>query len=162
VKSVKRWVWLLALAVILGRWWPFSKTDPGELYIIETLAVEPGQGRVTVRTEELSAQGADLAAALAELEEIAPGQLYLGQTQRVIFCGGPWELPAEIPMGAWVYGTQAAAESLDLQALTPVLQAREKRQPDTTQVAEMKNAALTGQAFWPTALGLEEIYGTAE
>jgi hypothetical protein len=160
---MKRWVWLLALAVVLGQWWPFSKKDPGELYIVETLAVEQTQSRVTVRTQELTAQGETLAVALYKLEQAAPGQLYLDQTQRVILCGVTQaELPEEIPLGAWVYGANAAAEELDLQALTPVLSAREKRCSDITQVAEMKNAALSGQKFQPTALGLEETYGTAE
>ena len=149
---MKRWIIgaLAALAVGFLGWLPFPCTDAGELYLAETLLLEADSGGMTVYAGDLSGRGENLDEALLDLEKRAPGQLFLRQTQRLIFCGGaaaqldPLLLPEDLPVGAAVYGTDTPAAELTgaPEELDAVMEAQERREPDTPTLAQMKNAAL--------------------
>lgn len=163
MSPLKRWIIgaLAALAVGFLGWLPFPCTDAGELFLVETLLLEADSGGVTLYAGELSGTGADLDGALLALERRTPGQLFLRQTQRLIFCGGaaaaldPLLLPEELPVGAAVYGTDTPAAELtgNLEELNRGLEAQERRAPDTPTLAQMKNSALTRE---PVPLGALE------
>lgn len=100
--------------------------------------------------------------ALADMEEWAPGQVFLRQTKRIIFCGGtearPGELPEDLPMGAGVYETTQSAEILlEINDLEDILEARERRQKQMPTLADLKNSALSGKKLPLAALG-EKLY----
>ena len=156
---MKRWIIgaLAALAVGFLGWLPFPCTDAGELYLVETLLLEADSGGVTLYAGDLSGRGENLDEALLDLERRAPGQLFLRQTQRLIFCGGtaqldPLLMPEDLPVGAAVYGTDTPASELtgDPEVLGAVLEAQERREPDTPTLAQMKNKALARE---PVRLG---------
>lgn len=157
MNPLKRWIIgaLAALAVGSLGWLPFPCTDAGELYLVETLLLEADSGGVTLYAGELSGWGENLDGALLDLERRAPGQLFLRQTQRLIFCGGaaaeldPLLLPEDLPAGAAVYGTDTPAPELtgDPKKLDAVLEAQERRKPDTPTLAQMKNSALARERF---------------
>lgn len=148
--------WLLGIAVFLVisffDLWPFPQQDAGELYIVETLLVERQGNAVVLTAGELSAGGADMNEALAAMEENAPGQLFLRQTKRIIFCGGeeswdPMDLPEQLPMGACVYLWDGAAEALNMEEVNKVLEARERRNTKTPTLAQLKNEAILQQSL---------------
>lgn len=150
---MKKWMigLLVVLAVSFFDLWPFPQQDAGELYIVETLLLEQEEDTVRLYAGECSADGKTLEEALAKLEACAPGQLFLRQTRRLIFCGGaetdcdPMTLPEQLPMGACVYAWPGAAEDLDMEYLNEVLEAREHRAPGTPTLAQMKNSAALRQ-----------------
>ena len=149
-------LWLLAglVALCVGYFdlLPFESVDAGELYIVETLMVEETAGGVRLYAGETEGRGGTLRAAAADMENHAPGQLFLRQTKRLIFCNGaevrPMELPETLPMGAAVYQTEESAEELlEETELEDVLEARERRQGDMPTLADLKNEALTKQTL---------------
>lgn len=167
---MKRWIIgaIAALAVGFLGWLPFPCTDAGELYLVETLLLEADGRQVTLYAGNVTGQGESLEAALLDLEHRAPGQLFLRQTQRLIFCGGaaaeldPLLLPEELPLGTAVYGTEAPAEKLcaDPDRLNAVLEAQERRRPDTPTLARLQNSALAREKIALAALPWEEAYET--
>lgn len=158
--------WLLCLAVVLAvgamDLWPFPQQDAGELYLVETLFIETDGAAVRLRSGELEAQGTTLEDALAAMEDRAPGQLFLRQARRVVFCGGaeevcdPMELPEELPMGACVYRCRGTAERVDQETLNKVLEAWERRHEDAPTLADLKNSALTGRPLSLTDMEEDE------
>ena len=158
-------LWLLAGAVALCVGYfdllPFESVDAGELYIIETLMVEDRAGEVSLYAGEVEGHGATMEDAVADMENYAPGRLFLRQTKRLIFCGGsevtPMELPEELPMGAAVYGAEESAETLlDSKELEDILEARERRFENMPTLADLKNDALTRQSLTLADLDWEE------
>ena len=149
---MKRWILCLMafLAMSFFGLWPFRREDAGNLYIADTLLVEADRTGVTLSTGDLTAGGPTVRSALEALSESAPGQLFLRQAKRVIFCGGaeqscePLSLPDQLPMGACVYRSNLAASELDLETLSPVLDARERRSRDLPTLAALENAVLSG------------------
>ena len=164
---MKKWL-LLALAALLIQHfglWPFPETDAAELSVAQTLTVECLEGRVILRTEQGEGAGKNLSSALMDLQENVPGQLFLRQVRRVVFCGGaeetvpPETLPEDLPMGACLYGWQGETE-LDLETLDPVLEAREARDPDRLTLAMLEDARLAGEALPLPDLNWENPDGT--
>ncbi len=143
-----RWIAAGALvwAVTWLGFWPFPQTDTGELFLVNTLAVE-ANGTVRLYAGEFVGAGRTVAEAAEELEAHAPGRLFLRQTGRIIFCNGaesgldPMTLPRELPMGTYIYQYEGSAEELDLEALEPVLEAAERRE-DRPTLAEYQNSVL--------------------
>lgn len=168
---MKRWLLggIAALTVGYLGWLPFPCTDAGELYVVETLLLEQ-EGRDTVLcTGELTGRGTSVSDALADLERQAPGQLFLRQVQRLIFCGGaetgldPLLLPEDLPMGAAVYCTRTPAEELaqEIDHWNQVLEAQERREAPTPTMAELQNSALARERLELGTLGWEEHRETA-
>lgn len=158
-------LWLLAgiVALCVGYFdlLPFESVDAGELYIVETLLVEEHDRGVSLYAGEAEGHGTSLDAALADMKDWAPGQLFLRQTKRIIFCGGevmnPMELPETLPMGAGVYGSEESAKTLlDAKDLEDILEARERRQDNMPTLADLKNSALLGKTMKLSALDWEE------
>ena len=146
-------MWLLAglVALCVGYFdlLPFESVDAGELYIVETLMVEETAGGVRLWAGEVQGRGDTLRDAAADMENRAPGRLFLRQTKRLIFCGEaevrPMELPETLPMGATVYRAEESAEELlEEKTLEDVLEARERRMiTSMPTLADLKNEALT-------------------
>lgn len=158
-------LWLLAgvVALCVGYFdlLPFESVDAGELYIVETLMVEDRAGEVSLYAGDVEGHGATMDAAVADMENYAPGRLFLRQTKRLIFCGGsevmPMELPETLPMGAAVYGAEESAETLlDAKELEDILEARERRFGNMPTLADLKNDALTRESLTLAALDWEE------
>lgn len=154
-------LWLLAglVALCVGYFdlLPFESVDAGELYIVETLMVEQTAQGVSLYAGEAEGHGDTLDAAVTDMERWAPGQLFLRQTKRLIFCGGsvaePMDLPETLPMGAGVYSTEESAETLlDAEELEDVLEAWERRQQNIPTLAELKDDVLTGRKLTLAAL----------
>ena len=145
--------WILGAAAMMAvsflGFWPFEKQDTGDLYIVETLVAEPEGTGVRLWTGEVSGRGETMAEAVEALEELAPGTLFLRQTERVIFCGGAedrcrlGEIPEALPMGAYLYCMERRPE--DLERLDQVLKARERRRKDTPTLAQAEAAMLSGE-----------------
>lgn len=167
---MKRWIIgaLAALAVGFLGWLPFPCTDAGELFLVETLLLETDGKQVALYAGDVTGQGENLDAALRDLERQAPGQLFLRQTQRLIFCGSaaeeldPLLLPEELPLGAAVYGTELPAQDLadSVERLNLVLEAQERREPDTPTLARLQNSALVRGKTTLAALPWEGAYET--
>jgi hypothetical protein len=100
---------------------------------------------------DLEGTGTDVGAAADDMAENAPGQLFLRQTKRLIFCGDTQPdllgLPEELPMGAVVYQDPREAEELlkQLETLETVLEAREKRSEEVPTLARLQNRQLEEQ-----------------
>lgn len=159
-------LWLLAgiAALCVGYFdlLPFESVDAGELYVVETLIVEQDIWGVSLYADDVQGYGATVTEALADMEEWAPGQIFLRQTKRIIFCGGteaaPMELPEDLPMGAGMYETKQSAETLlEMDDLEDILEARERRQKRMPTLADVKNCALTGKKLSLAALG-EDVH----
>ena len=158
-------LWILAgiVALCVGYFdlLPFESIDAGELYIVETLMVEETAGEVNLYAGEAEGHGPTLKAAVANMEQFAPGQLFLRQTKRLIFCGGtearPMELPETLPMGAAVYQAEESAETLqDAENLEDILEARERQRKDMPTLADLKNDVLTERPLTMAKLQWEE------
>ena len=164
---MKKWLLLVLAALLIHHFglWPFPETDAAELSVAKTLTVELTEDRVVLRTEQGEGAGRNLSSALMNLQENMPGQLFLRQVRRVVFCGGaeaavpPETLPEDLPMGACVYQWQGA-EELDLEALDPVLEAREARDPDRLTLAMLEDAHLAGETLPLPDLRWENPDGT--
>ena len=144
---MKKWMVTAAVAAVLLLQ-PFEPADAGGLYVVETLALEWTEAGVTVAAENLFGQGGTMEAALENMEEQTPGQLFLRQVKRVILCGDTGadalaSLPEEIPMGAVVYTAQTQARDLARQEdLQEILEAREQREHNLPRLAEVLNHRL--------------------
>lgn len=168
---MKRWILGLLAAMAVGYlgWLPFPSADAGELFVVETLLLEANGQGVALYAGELVGEGENLNAALTDLKCQAPGELFLRQTRRMIFCGGaeqnldPLLLPEELPMGAAVYGTgtPAAELSQDPENLDAVLEAQERREKTMLTLARLKNSALAREKPELAAIGWEETHETA-
>lgn len=161
---MKKWLVGLAAVLMVGylNLWPFPQQDAGDLYIVENLLVEMDETEVRLYAGTLSARGRTFTDALSCMEGNAPGQLFLRQTRRVIFCRGaeklcnPMVLPEQLPMGACVYSAKEPAEELDMETWGAVLEARERRHPETPTLAQLKNSALSGNMLPLPVLEQEE------
>lgn len=69
---------------------PFSPSDAAKLVVVETLVVsQDAYGRVTLYGPDgLTGTGTDFDDAVAELAAHAPGQLFLGAAEHLVFAGG--------------------------------------------------------------------------
>lgn len=150
---MKKWALGIFAALAVGYFGllPFESTDAGELYVVETLLVEADENQVRLYSGDTMGSGATPAEAVQDMERKAPGQLFLRQTKRLIFCDGaeqncnPMELPEQLPMGAGVYAAEQTAEALleEQEDLENILEARERRQQQSMPtLADMKNCAL--------------------
>lgn len=148
---MKKWILLLAavLAVSFFDLWPFSREDAGGLFLVETLAVSVEEDTVFLTAGDRTGSGKTVDEALETLGEKTPGQLFLRQIRRVIYCGDalrrcpPEDLPQELPMSALVYHAEKMPE---FGALEPVLEAREARgQRDLPTLARTLNNRLMGR-----------------
>lgn len=152
---MKKWIVGLLIIVAAVCFHPFHAFDPGELCVAQTLLVEAKDDQVTLWALEQSAQGETTAQAANVMAEAAPGELFLRQTKRIIFCGGAefsknaLKLPEEIPMGAIVYQCQDSGEQLseNLEELEAVLEARERRERQLPTLAQLKNGRAMGAAM---------------
>jgi hypothetical protein len=108
--------------------------------------IENQGDQVQVWGETVSGNGKTLQGAVEDLVDNTPGQLFLGQTKRVIFCAGAEEtaVPETVPMGAVVYRWEGTGQELvrDLADLEPVLDAREQRETACATLAGLENARL--------------------
>lgn len=158
MNSVYKWALAAAAALIVGFFdlLPFESVDAGALYIIETLMVEMEQGEIHLYAGEADGRGATVKAAVADMEQNAPGMLFLRQTKRLIFCGGAeaavdfLNLPEDLPMGAGVYVSEKPAAELleDQDQLEQILEARERREEkNLPTLAEIKNNVLREQSM---------------
>lgn len=144
---MKKWIIAAAAAGVLFLQ-PFDPADAGQLYVVETLALERRGGEIIVAAEALSGQGDSVDAALRDMEERTPGLLFLRQVKRIILCGDTGaealgRLPEGIPMGATVYTSQGSAENVAQQeTLQEILEARELREQNLPRLAEILNRQL--------------------
>lgn len=132
---------------------PFESMDAGELCVVETLFVEKRGTQIHLLSEETEGVGETVAEAVDNMEENAPGRLFLRQVQRVVFCKGAeesvdvLELPGEIPLGAGVYQSESRAEDLmkDLDGLESRLKVMEQQKNKVPTLAHLKNMQLQGE-----------------
>lgn len=81
---------IAACAVVLFFLWgaafyaPAASTDLGGLLPVETLWVSAEEGKIAVEGEKVRGVGDDWEAALADLQESAPGTVFLETVERVI------------------------------------------------------------------------------
>jgi hypothetical protein len=151
--EVKKWLIAGALVLLAGYFdlLPFKSVDAGDLLVVETLLIQEEAGEVHLYAMDLEGTGTDVYAAADDMAENAPGQLFLRQTKRLIFCGDTQpdllELPEELPMGAVVYQDPREAEELlkQLETLETVLEAREKRSEEVPTLARLQNRQLEEQ-----------------
>lgn len=145
----KKWIFVGAAVLLWQIWQPFAPVDAERLCVVETLVISAEhQGEVALLSRDCKGTGRTLAEAVENMREKAPGELFLRQTKRIIFCGGsqkeidPMELPEMIPLGTAVYvtdktGTEIVAE---LDTLEKQLGFRESK--GTSTLADMKNRAM--------------------
>jgi hypothetical protein len=148
--NVKKWL-VAGMLVLLAGYLdllPFQSEDAGELLVVETLLIQEEAGEVHLYGLDLEGTGRDVAAAAENMAENAPGQLFLRQTKRLIFCGDTQpdllDLPEELPVGAVVYADPREAQELlgQLDTLEAVLEAREKHSEDVPTLARLQNRYL--------------------
>jgi hypothetical protein len=151
--NVKKWLIAGTLVLLLGYCdlLPFQSMDAGNLLVVETLLIEENAGEVHLYAQDLEGTGQDVVTAAENMAENAPGQLFLRQTKRLIFCGDTelelLDLPEELPVGAIVYQDPRTAEELlaQLETLEPMLEAREKRAERVPTLAQLQNRQLEAQ-----------------
>ena len=143
---MKKWSFLLVLVLVLLWFPPFDGSDAGQLWVVETLIVEEKAESVAVYAKNLTAEGRTLHEALETLKEYVPGELFLRQIKRLIFCGDMMlmRLPEEIPLGAVVYVYPGSGETIwqQLATVEPVLDAREKADPGSPRLSELMDRHL--------------------
>lgn len=156
---MKKWCFLFALVLILLCFPPFDGSDAGRLWVVETLIVEETSDGVAVYAKDLTAKGRTLHEALETMKEYVPGELFLRQIKRLIFCGDMalMKLPEDIPLGAAVYVYQGSGDALwtQLKDMEPVLDAREKANPDSPRLAELMDRNLRQEELAPEILEWE-------
>lgn len=156
---MKKWCVLITLTLILLYFPPFDGADAGKLWVVETLIVEENQDHVAVYAKDLTAEGRTLHEALENLREYVPGELFLRQLKRLIFCGDMMlkRLPEEIPLGSAVYVYHGSGAVLwqQLGSVEPVLEARERAKPDMIRLAELMDGDLRQQEPDPEVLEWE-------
>lgn len=148
----KKWIvgMLAALIVAYLGLWPFDSLDAGEIYMVETLLISGEDGKINVYTRDVSAEGGTVNEAIKNLAERTPGQLFLRQTKRVIFCGGAEEridictMPRELPIGVIIYRSNQEPEKLqeDYDEMERRLGAKERREEQLPTLAKLQNRAL--------------------
>lgn len=148
----KKWIvgMLAALIVAYLGLWPFDSLDAGEIYMVETLLISGEDGKINVYTRDVSAEGGTVNEAIKNLAERTPGQLFLRQTKRVIFCGGAEEridictMPRELPIGVIIYRSNQEPEKLqeDYDEMERRLGAKERRKEQLPTLAKLQNRAL--------------------
>ncbi len=163
--------WILGAAALLAMelWslWPFPQWDTGELAVVETLAIEVKNRELWLSAEGYTGHGATGEQAVENLRAAVPGQLFLPQVQRIIFCDGaeerwdPLKLPEKLSVGANVYRWPGAAEELgDMSRLNRVLAARERRSPRMENLAWLQNGKILGRPLELPQIEQEEVHGT--
>lgn len=148
---MKKWLIGAAVLAVLSycHLMPFESMDAGELCVVETLLVGREDGRIAVFAEDIHGEGMDIQTAIANMEKQAPGQLFLRQTKRIIFCQGTedvinaLDLPDEIPYGAAIYYCEGSPDGLleNLDRLEARLKVKEQDEKVETTVAVLKNTA---------------------
>lgn len=148
----KKWIvgMLAALIVAYLGLWPFDSLDAGEIYMVETLLISGEDGKINVYTRDVSAEGGTVNEAIKNLAERTPGQLFLRQTKRIIFCGGAEEridictMPRELPIGVIIYRSSQEPEKLqeDYDEMERRLEAKERREEQLPTLAKLQNRAL--------------------
>lgn len=147
----KKWMTGILAALItayLGLW-PFESLDAGGIYMVETLLISESDGTIEVYTKDVSGRGETVDEAVENLTERTPGQLFLRQTKRVIFCGGAEErinirsMPKELPIGVVIYASPEEPEKLqeDFDAMEQRLSAKEEREERMPTLAILQNRA---------------------
>ena len=146
---MKRFWWLILTVLVLwfGKAGPFSPMDAGEMCILETMFVQRESGQIRMLGKDVEGSGASFYEAYEDMADNAPGKLYLRQVRRVIFCGSETEfedficLPEDIPLGALIYRTDAAPETLmeQLDNLERKLLVEEKEGETAPKLAQLLN-----------------------
>ena len=149
---MKKWLFSAAVLLILcyGDLLPFENVDAGQMCIVETLFVETRGNEICLYAENLRGCGTDCAEAVESMKQNAPGQLYLRQVKRVVFCQGAEKhvdvltLPQELPLGAVVYTSQQSAQVLmeDLEHLEKRMETKEQTKRQIPTLAQLENAVL--------------------
>lgn len=156
---MKKWCFGVILVLILLCFPPFDGSDAGQIWVVETLIVEEKPDSVAVYAKNLTAEGRTLHEALENMKEYVPGELFLRQVKRLIFCGDMelGKLPEEIPLGSAVYVYPGSGEELwrQLGSVEPVLDAREKARPDSPRLAELMDSNLRQEEVSPEVLEWE-------
>lgn len=146
--------WILAavgtILLIYGDIGPFEPVDAGEMCIVETLFVEKTGNQIRLVAEEAEGTGSTMAEAVSDMEDEAPGKLFLRQVKRVVFCGNGAEsldflsMPEDIPVGAAVYATKDKADDLleGIDTLEKKLDVREKEKSSVATLAQIMNRQL--------------------
>lgn len=166
---MRKWVLGAAALLAMELWslWPFPRWDTGELMVVETLAIQVRNRELWLFADGYTGCGATGAQAVERLQTAVPGQLFLRQVRRIIFCGGaeeswnPLELPEELSVGANVYRWPGEAEDLgDISRLNRVLVARERREPQMENLAGLQNGKILGKPVELPQIEQEEVHGT--
>lgn len=156
---MKKWCFGLLLALILLQFPPFDSSDVGTLWVVETLIVEETPDGVSVFANDLTAQGRTLHEAMEQMKEYVPGELFLRQIKRLIFCGDMllMRLPEDIPLGASVYQYRGSGNTLwqQLDTVEAVLDAREKANPQSPRLAELMDKHILQEDAVPGILEWE-------
>lgn len=149
---MKKWSMIAAVMLMLGYLdaLPFEHADAGALCVVETLLVEADQGGVTLYSVDGAGWGENIKEAEGALLENVPGQLFLRQVKRVIFCNGAeervdlMEMPEEVPLGAHIYQCAEEAQVLleHMEREEKRLSARERREKDIPTLAKLQNEVL--------------------
>lgn len=138
---------LAALALFYSGAKPFETFDTSKLCVVETLLIEQTEEGVRLCGEGIQGVGATVKEAVANMEASAPGQLFLRQVKRILFCGGAektldlTKLPEEISYGTICYRSGSSTKTLceDLEVLEARLDAREKRDEQLPTLAKRLN-----------------------
>lgn len=157
MRALRKWIWAaLALLVLrYGGMLPFEHVDAGEMCLVETLLVDAGDEDTLLCSIYGQGRGTTVEEALENMEQQAPGRLFLRQVRRVIFCDGTraegcaMELPEEIPLGAVIYHRQEEPEEL-LQRIEYVernLSSRENRETGGLTLGQIKNQVLKEENY---------------
>lgn len=151
---MKKWSVAVVILLVLGYvdGFPFEQADAGELCVVETLLVETDPTGVTLYSMDGRGWGVTMEEAVENLKENVPGQLFLRQVKRVIFCQGAesgdifLEMPEAIPLGAHIYMYPQSAEEIleELNLEEKRLTAREQREKKIPTLAERQNEVLKG------------------
>lgn len=146
--------WILAavgvLLLLYGDFGPFEPVDAGEMCIVETLFVEKTGNQIRLVAKEAEGAGRTMAEAVSDMEDEAPGRLFLRQVKRVVFCGSGADtvdflsMPSDIPVGAAVYATKDRADDLleGIDTLEKKLDVREKEKNSVATLAQIMNRQL--------------------
>ena len=85
----KLWI-LLAAALVLAVYQliPFKATDVSKLQPVQTMVISTQDGTVCVSCDEdLTGYGSTLRQAMKDLENSAPGTVFLGTAEQIVVCG---------------------------------------------------------------------------
>ncbi len=143
-----------AAAAVLGLL-PWQSRDAARLLPVQTLLLDVEAQQVVLRADGgLEGRGRTLEEAMARMSDSAPGELFFGQTARVI-CGRDTAglllragLESRLRLSTAVYRVSGRAGSLAdrLPELEPLWQARERRCGHTTLLSVCADGALPEEA----------------